>query len=89
MLNTVPTFFKHSTGKDAYISTAYWGHEEGCSQLETAEWCLQVPQASRSAEGLNIWKCCSHAFRETNSLRRTMQIVERSLLHWGPKAVSS
>ena len=24
---------------------------------------------------------CSHAFRETNSLRRTMQIVECSLLH--------
>ena len=24
--------------------------------------------------------CCSHAFRETNSLRRTMQIVELSLL---------
>ena len=32
--------------------------------------------------------CCSHAFRETNSLRRTMQIVERSLLHGGPKAGS-
>ena len=30
-----------------------------------------------------IWKqsCCSHAFQETNSLRRTMQIVEVSLLH--------
>ena len=26
--------------------------------------------------------CCSHSFRETNSLRRTMQIVEGSLLHW-------
>ena len=25
--------------------------------------------------------CYSHAFRETNSLRRTMQIVECSLLH--------
>ena len=25
--------------------------------------------------------CCSHAFSETNSLRRTMQIVECSLLH--------
>ena len=25
--------------------------------------------------------CCSHAFRETDSLRRTMQIVECSLLH--------
>ena len=25
--------------------------------------------------------CYSHTFRETNSLRRTMQIVERSLLH--------
>ena len=26
--------------------------------------------------------CCSHAFWETNSLRRTMQIVKCSLLHW-------
>ena len=25
--------------------------------------------------------CCGHVFQETNSLRRTMQIVERSLLH--------
>ena len=30
----------------------------------------------------NYWGSCSHAFRETNSLRRTMQIVECSLLHW-------
>ena len=28
-------------------------------------------------------QCCSHAFWETNSLRRTMQIVECSLLHRG------
>ena len=28
------------------------------------------------------WSCYSHAFWETNSLRRTMQIVECSLLHW-------
>ena len=27
--------------------------------------------------------CCSHAFRETNSLRRTMQIAECSLWHRG------
>ena len=27
------------------------------------------------------WQCYSHAFQETNSLRRTMQIVECSLLH--------
>ena len=34
--------------------------------------------------------CCSHAFRETNSLRRTMQIVECSLLHqWTQGRVSS
>ena len=26
--------------------------------------------------------CCSHAFQETSSLRRTMQIVECSSLHW-------
>ena len=31
---------------------------------------------------------CSHAFWETNSLRRTMQIVECTLLHCGPKAES-
>ena len=30
---------------------------------------------------INNIKCYSHAFRETNSLRRTMQIVECSLLH--------
>ena len=30
---------------------------------------------------LEICYCCSHAFRETNSLRRTMQIVEWGLLH--------
>ena len=34
--------------------------------------------------------CCSHAFRETNSLRRTMQIVEGGLLHqWAQGRVSS
>ena len=42
---------------------------------------------------LSVWfflriSCCSHAFRETNSLRRTVQIVECSLLHGGPKAES-
>ena len=30
--------------------------------------------------------CCSYAFQETNSLRRTMQIVECSLLHGRPNA---
>ena len=32
---------------------------------------------------IKIWReeCCSQAFRETNSLRRTMQIMECSLLH--------
>ena len=29
--------------------------------------------------------CYSHAFWETNSLRRTMQIMECSLLHWRPR----
>ena len=34
--------------------------------------------------------CCSHVFRETNSLWRTMQIVECSLLHrWAQGRVSS
>ena len=31
--------------------------------------------------GMKLPYCCSHAFRETNALRRTMQIVECSLLH--------
>ena len=30
---------------------------------------------------LTSYYCCSHGFRETNSLRRTMRIVECSLLH--------
>ena len=48
VLNTAPTFFKHSTGKDAYISTAYWGHEEGCldcvcpSFMERTKFCSPV-----------------------------------------------
>ena len=46
------------------------------------------PQASSSAEGLNIWKCCSHAFRETNSLRRIIQIVECIYYTGEPKAES-
>ena len=34
--------------------------------------------------------CCSHMFRETNLLRRTMQIVECSFLHqWAQGRVSS
>ena len=33
-------------------------------------------------------ECCSHALQETNSLRRTVQIVECSLLHRRPKAES-
>ena len=41
-------------------------------------WCwrrlLRVPWTARRS-------CYSHAFRETNSLGRTMQIVECSLLH--------
>ena len=51
MLNTVSTFFKHSTDKDAYIPTAYWGHEEGCSQLKAAEWCFQVPPSLKQCRG--------------------------------------
>ena len=39
---------------------------------------LQVAQ-HRWAEAHCL--CCSHAFQETDSLRRTMQIVECSLLH--------
>lgn len=43
-------------GKDGYIPTADWGHEGGCSRLEATDWYLQVPQASASAEGCNIWR---------------------------------
>ena len=37
---------------------------------------------------INFRNCCSHAFWETNSLRRTMQIVESSLSTGGPKVES-
>ena len=40
---------------------------------------LQNPLQSQNNQDI-IW-CCSHAFQETNSLRRTIQIVECSLLH--------
>ena len=47
-----------------------------------------------SNESLRLVKlrlvCCSHVFQEINSLRRTMQIVECSLLHrWAQGRVSS
>ena len=35
----------------------------------------------RTKRLLISWLCCSHPFQETNSLRRTMQIAECSLLH--------
>ena len=50
-----------------------------------------VKSESHSVMFNSLRPCCSHAFRETNSLRRGMQIVECSLLHpaWGgPKAES-
>ena len=43
---------------------------------------LVIAFLPRSKRLLISWLCCSHAFRETNSLRRTMQIVECSLLHF-------
>ena len=42
----------------------------------SATWCEELIHLKRPW----CW-CYSHAFRETNSLRRTMQIMECSLLH--------
>ena len=55
---------------------------------------LPVPTDSQGCRNtFDRWRvsqCCSHTFQETNSLRRTMQIVERSLLHrWAQGRVSS
>ena len=55
--------------------------EFGCHQLSDLLWpaiCLPV-QEMQETQVRSL--CCSHAFQETNSLRRTMQIVECSLLH--------
>ena len=43
------------------------------SLTQQTDWCY-CPRRDQS-------HCCSHAFWETNSLRRTMQVVECSLLH--------
>ena len=58
--------------------------KDPCHQAKWKESCaVQViknpPEIER--EFTHLRKCCSHTFRETNSLRRTMQIVECSLLH--------
>ena len=45
--------------------------------MERGAWKAIVLGIARS----QTWLCCSHVFRETHSLRRTMQIVECSLLH--------
>ena len=64
-----------------------------CSIKVLCCWEYQVPSGLRKVlfTGIcNEISCCSHAFRETNSLRRTMQIVECSLLHqWAQGRVSS
>ena len=44
----------------------------------TPGWAFAI---SRKLEIPSKGECCSHRFQDTNSLRRTMQIVECSLLH--------
>ena len=52
--------------------------------LEAGEPCREVPPTPAPSEmpvrGTGTW-CGSHAFWETNALRRTVQIAECSLLH--------
>ena len=69
-----------------HSSISPWGHKEWdtTEQLSTAQQTL----AHSQMEGR--WSCYSHAFWETDSLRRTMQIVECSLLQQrAPGRVSS
>ena len=44
--------------------------------------------APPSSQGVMASPSCSHGFQETNALRRTVQMVECSLLHRRPKAES-
>ena len=55
----------------------------GDSSYKTLGWPQMRPVSSKwGVSRLMHQMLYSHAFRETNSLRRTMQIVECSLLHW-------
>ena len=67
-------------------------HQGHCSQRvcgpirETSHIPKSLEYCVMDAIMVDIWRqcpsgCCSHAFQETNSLRRTMQAVKCSLLH--------
>ena len=49
--------------------------------VDREAWHAAIHGVAKSRTWLSDWTCCSHAFWETNSLRRTMQIVKCSLLH--------
>ena len=80
------SLYKHpwKAGTNAVSASA---HKRACKQESPAENCLQLLLHLRCLRGLGTWYC-SHVFWETNSLRRTMQRVECSLLQQGPKAES-
>ena len=86
-LGALDVIWRLATSKSAVQQlTAPDSHTRGLSgssgHLHTAD-LTQLPPAwasQTSRNGLTIYPCCSHAFRETNSLR-TMQIVECSSLH--------
>ena len=52
------------------------GRKEGTRNKKQRRMCAHLP------EHQNCNQCYSHAFWETDSLRRTMQIVKCSLLRW-------
>ena len=72
-----------------------WAPKNWCFQIVVLEKTLESPLDSKDSKPVNStlnvhWKCCSHVFREINSLRRTVQIVECSLLQrWAQGRVSS
>ena len=74
-------------GQEATVRTGHGRTDWSKSEKEyvKAIYCHPVyltSMQSTSCEMLGWMKhCCSHALQETNSLRRTMQIVEGSLLH--------
>ena len=60
--------FSPNGGNRLFAKTGLGGPRADCAPRWILRW----------EEGLG---CCSHAFWETNSLRRTMQITECSLSH--------
>ena len=62
----------------------YWQHCKSKRSIKTCTKKLLVPTISRSS----LFTCCSYALQETNSLRRTMHIVECSCCTSGPKTES-